>query len=212
MGTLEQRANWIKLSKCVIDNNTNTMLEYKILTRRYFYAIILNKAGGAAMLTVGDKVVYPMHGAGVIQAIEEHEVLGQRQQYYILRIPYGGMKVMIPLHNVDNVGLREVIGNTEVEKVADILKAEPDQVNANWNRRFNMNLAKIKSGSIYEVAEVVRNLMQQDHAKKLSTGERRLLDTAKHIMVSELVLACDKDADRVESWIDGLLQENTPGN
>ncbi|MDD4600908.1 MAG: CarD family transcriptional regulator [Negativicutes bacterium] len=164
------------------------------------------------MLTVGDKVVYPMHGAGVIQAIEEHEVLGQRQQYYILRIPYGGMKVMIPLHNVDNVGLREVIGNTEVEKVADILKAEPDQVNANWNRRFNMNLAKIKSGSIYEVAEVVRNLMQQDHAKKLSTGERRLLDTAKHIMVSELVLACDKDADRVESWIDGLLQENTPGN
>ncbi|MGI6092614.1 MAG: CarD family transcriptional regulator [Veillonellaceae bacterium] len=164
------------------------------------------------MLTVGDKVVYPMHGAGVIEAIEEHEVLGQRQQYYILSIPYGGMKVMIPLHNVNNVGLREVIGDTEVEKVADILKSEPDQVNANWNRRFNMNLAKIKSGSIYEVAEVVRNLMQQDHAKKLSTGERRLLDTAKHIMVSELVLACGKDASRVEDWVNGLLQGNTPGN
>lgn len=164
------------------------------------------------MLTVGDKVVYPMHGAGVIEAIEEHEVLGQRQQYYILSIPYGGMKVMIPLHNVNNVGLREVIGDTEVEKVADILKSEPDQVNANWNRRFNMNLAKIKSGSIYEVAEVVRNLMQQDHAKKLSTGERRLLDTAKHIMVSELVLACGKDASRVEDWVNGLLQGSTPGN
>lgn len=164
------------------------------------------------MLTVGDKVVYPMHGAGVIEAIEEHEVLGQRQQYYILSIPYGGMKVMIPLHNVDNVGLREVIGNNEIEKVADILKSEPAQVNANWNRRFNMNLAKIKSGSIYEVAEVVRNLMQQDHAKKLSTGERRLLDTAKHIMVSELVLACGKDAGRVEDWVNGLLQGNTPGN
>lgn len=164
------------------------------------------------MLTVGDKVVYPMHGAGVIEAIEEHEVLGQRQQYYILTIPYGGMKVMIPLHNVDNVGLREVIGNTEIEKVADILKSEPDQVNANWNRRFNMNLAKIKSGSIYEVAEVVRNLMQQDSTKKLSTGERRLLDTAKHIMVSELVLACSKDAGIVEDWVNGLLQGNTPGN
>ena len=164
------------------------------------------------MLTVGDKVVYPMHGAGVIEAIEEHEVLGQRQQYYILSIPYGGMKVMIPLHNVDNVGLREVIGNNEIEKVADILKSEPAQVNANWNRRFNMNLAKIKSGSIYEVAEVVRNLMQQDHAKKLSTGERRLLDTAKHIMVSELVLACGKDAGRGEDWVNGLLQGNTPGN
>lgn len=164
------------------------------------------------MLTVGDKVVYPMHGAGVIEAIEEHEVLGQRQQYYILSIPYGGMRVMIPLHNVDNVGLREVIGNTEVNKVADILKSEPDQVNANWNRRFNMNLAKIKSGSIYEVAEVVRNLMLQDNAKKLSTGERRLLDTAKHIMVSELVLACGKDAGRIEDWVNGLLQGNTPGN
>lgn len=164
------------------------------------------------MLTVGDKVVYPMHGAGVIEAIEEHEVLGQRQQYYILNIPYGGMKVMIPLHNVENIGLREVIGYSEIEKVADILKAEPEIVSANWNRRFNMNLAKIKSGSIYEVAEVVRNLMQQDHAKKLSTGERRLLDTAKHIMVSELVLACGKDAGKVEDWVNGLLRENTPGN
>lgn len=164
------------------------------------------------MLTIGDKVVYPMHGAGVIEAIEEHEVLGQRQQYYILTIPYGAMRVMIPLRSVDNIGLRGVIDSNEVEEVANILKSEPDQVNANWNRRFNMNLAKIKSGSIYEVAEVVRNLMLQDNAKKLSTGERRLLDTAKHIMISELVLACDKDIGAVEDWVSDLLQGNTPGN
>lgn len=164
------------------------------------------------MFSVGDKVVYPMHGAGVIEAIEEHEVLGQRQGYYILTMPYGGMRVMIPLKNVNSSGLREVIGTQEVAQVADILQAAQSTGNTSWNRRFNMNLAKIKSGNIYEVAEVVRNLMLQDRTKKLSTGERRLLDAAKQILISELVLACDKDADSVEEWINSLLQENTPGD
>jgi CarD family transcriptional regulator len=151
-----------------------------------------------------------MHGAGVIEAVEEHEVLGQRQLYYILTMPYGGMRVMIPMNNAQNIGLREVIGETEVAKVIDVLKNAPIQVNANWNRRFNVNLSKIKSGNIYEVAEVVRNLMLQDRVKKLSTGERRLLDTARQILVSELVLACNKDLSSIEEWIDGLFQENTP--
>jgi CarD family transcriptional regulator len=164
------------------------------------------------MLAIGDKVVYPMHGAGVIEAVEEHEVLGQRQIYYILTMPYGGMRVMIPMKNADNVGLREVIGELEVPQVIDVLRTAPVQLNANWNRRFNVNLSKIKSGNIYEVAEVVRNLMLQDRVKKLSTGERRLLDTARQILVSELVLACNRDLGSVEEWIDGLLQENTPGN
>lgn len=164
------------------------------------------------MLAIGDKVVYPMHGAGVIEAVEEHEVLGQRQIYYILTMPYGGMRVMIPMKNADNVGLREVIGQPEVSKVIDVLRNAPIQINANWNRRFNINLAKIKSGNIYEVAEVVRNLILQDKVKKLSTGERRLLDTARQILVSELVLACDKDLGSVEAWIDGLFCEDTPGN
>jgi CarD family transcriptional regulator len=164
------------------------------------------------MLEIGDKVVYPMHGAGVIEAVEEHEVLGLRQSYYILTMPYGGMRVMIPLKNADSIGLREVIGEPEVPKVIDVLRTAPVQTNANWNRRFNANLSKIKSGNIFEVAEVVRNLMLQDRIKKLSTGERRLLDTARQILVSELVLACNKDLFSVETWIDGLLQENTPGN
>ena len=138
------------------------------------------------MLAIGDKVVYPMHGAGVIEAVEDHEVLGQLQTYYILTMPYGGMRVMIPMKNADNVGLREVIGEPEVPKVIDVLRTPPVQINANWNRRFNVNLAKIKSGNIFEVAEVVRNLMLQDKVKKLSTGERRLLrygptDTGKRV-------------------------------
>ena len=164
------------------------------------------------MLAVGDKVVYPMHGAGIIEAIEEHDVLGERQPYYILTMPYGGMRVMIPLRNVDNIGLRAVIGMAEVEQVVTVLQTAPVQPTTSWNRRFNANLTKIKSGCIYQVAEVVRSLIVQDHAKKLSTGERRLLDTAKQILVSELVLACGKDADSVEEWIQVLCKENTPGN
>jgi CarD family transcriptional regulator len=164
------------------------------------------------VLAIGDKVVYPMHGAGVIEAVEEHEVLGQRQFYYILTMPYGGMKVMIPMKNAESVGLREVIGEPEVPKVVDVLRNAPVQMNANWNRRFNVNLSKIKSGNIFEVAEVVRNLMLQDKVKKLSTGERRLLDTARQILVSELVLVCNKDLCSVEQWLDQLFQENTPGN
>lgn len=164
------------------------------------------------MLTVGDKVVYPMHGAGIIEAIEEHEVLGLKQQYYVMTMPCGGMKVMIPMKNVDNVGLRAVIDTEDVNGVANVLLQSPPQIKTNWNRRFNVNLSKIKSGSIYEVAEVVRNLTMQDKIKKLSTGERRLLNTARQILISELVLVCDKDEPCVEKWIDDLVDTNTPGN
>lgn len=162
------------------------------------------------MLAIGDKVVYPMHGAGVIEAIEEHEVFGKTQDYYILTMPYGGMRVMIPMTNVENIGLREVIDDIGITKVVDILRTTSVQETASWNKRFNLNLAKIKTGSIYEVAEVVRNLMLQDNSKRLSAGERRLLETARKIMVSELVLACGKDLGSVEEWIDELMQEHEP--
>jgi len=163
------------------------------------------------MFAVGDKVVYPMHGAGVIEAIEEHEVLGRRQSYYILAIPRGGMRVMIPLQNVNTVGLRGVIDKTEVDKVVEVLASAPVQTGTSWNRRFNANLAKIKSGSIFQVAEVVRSLTLQDRVKRLSAGERRLLETARHIMVSELVLASGRDPESVESWVEGLVM-STSGN
>ncbi len=143
------------------------------------------------MLTVGDRVVYPMHGAGIIEAIEEHEILGQTQRYFVLTMPYGGMRVMIPLKNVENIGLREVICAKEVEHVIDVLRKPASPVQASWNRRFNVNLDKIK---------------------KLSTGERRLLNTARQILVSELVLACNKDAGHIETWLDTLFDENAPGN
>jgi CarD family transcriptional regulator len=120
------------------------------------------------------------------------------------------MRVMIPMKNVENIGLREVIDDIGIAKVVDILRTTSVQETASWNKRFNLNLAKIKTGSIYEVAEVVRNLMLQDNSKRLSAGERRLLETARKIMVSELVLACGKDLASVEEWIDELMQEHEP--
>ena len=159
------------------------------------------------MLAVGDRVVYPMHGAGIIEAVEEHEVMGERREYFILTMPYGGMRVMIPLDNVEHVGLREVICEAEVDNVFCTLRMTPAQACVNWNRRFNINLAKIKSGDIHEVAEVVRNLTIQDRAKKLSTGERRLLDTARQILVSELVLVCRKDAEAISDRLDSVFAE-----
>lgn len=164
------------------------------------------------MLSVGDKVVYPMHGAGIIKGIEDCEIMGESRAYYVLMMPFGGMKVMIPMDNVDSIGLRGIITQDEVAKVVEVLRTQPEQSTGSWNRRFNANLVKIKSGNIYDVAEVVRNLILQDRAKKISTGERRLLDTAKQILISELVLACEKDASAVEKWMYDLLDKNTPGD
>ncbi|MEW6080828.1 MAG: CarD family transcriptional regulator [Bacillota bacterium] len=157
------------------------------------------------MFKVGDKVVYPMHGAGVIEAIEEKEILGEYKRYYVMRLPIGEMKVMIPTSNVEGIGLREVIDEQEVEKVFDVLKASKGKMSTNWNRRYRANLEKIKSGDIYEVAEVVRNLAIRDKEKGLSTGERKMLDSARQILVSELVLAKGIEESQANVILDEVL-------
>lgn len=154
------------------------------------------------MFKIGDKVVYPMHGAGIIEAIEEKEVLGETRQYYILRLPVGDMKVMIPIANCKEVGLREVIDDDGVQRVLGILSDKSSSMSDNWNRRYRANLEKIKSGNIYEVAEVVRNLVKRDREKGLSSGERKMLENARQILVSELVLATEMEEDKTKSMID----------
>ncbi|MBS3898593.1 MAG: CarD family transcriptional regulator [Dethiobacter sp.] len=152
------------------------------------------------MFNIGDKVVYPMHGAGVIEAIEEKEILGAWKKYYIMNIPIGDMKVMIPLDNVDQVGLREVIDGEGVEQVFSILRDNHSKMSTNWNRRYRANMEKIKSGDIFKVAEVVRNLALREQEKGLSTGERKMLDSARQILVSELILAkniSEQDMDEI---------------
>lgn len=158
------------------------------------------------MFNIGDKVVYHMHGAGIIESIEEKEILGDKRKYYILKLPLRNMQVMIPLDNVDAMGLRDIISEQEVEQVIAVLNDDKSKMPQNWNRRYRANMDKIKSGDIYEVTEVVRNLMLRDKEKGLSTGERKMLNNAKQILVSELVLVNDSDEDSVEQLINDAIQ------
>lgn len=158
------------------------------------------------MFNVGDKIVYPMHGAGVIESIEEREILGNKQNYYVMKMPVGDMKVMIPTLNVEGIGIREIIDSCEVDKVYEILQDQSVNVTNNWNKRYRENMTKIKSGNIYEVADVVRILMIREREKGLSTGERKMLNSARQIMVSELVLAEGTNPSEIETAINDFLR------
>ncbi len=140
------------------------------------------------MYKIGDKVVYPMHGAGIIVALEDKEVFGITKEYYILNMPIGGMKVSLPVDSIDKIGVRDIISNEEADQLLeDFYNHECDET-TNWNKRYRENMEKIKSGSITSVAFVVKALMIRDKAKGLSTGERKMLSSAKQIMLSELML------------------------
>ncbi|NLJ33975.1 MAG: CarD family transcriptional regulator [Firmicutes bacterium] len=154
------------------------------------------------MFNVGDKIVYPMHGAGIIEAIKEQEVLGEKRKYYVMHLPLGDMKVMIPTGSVEKLRLREVIDEEGVEKVLSILRDQKTKMSANWNRRFRANMEKIRTGDIYEVAEVVRNLSLRKKERGLSTGETKMLDNARQILISELVLARDIGEEAAGDIID----------
>lgn len=159
------------------------------------------------MYRIGDRVSYPMHGAGVIEAIEKKEILGEIRQYYVLRFAVGGMKVMVPINQLQEVGLRDIIPCQECDRVMEYLcKSQPD-AEGNWNRRYRMNLDHIRSGNIYEVADVVRSLSVRDFQRGLSTGERKMLGIARHIMISELALASQTDPEIVEQCVDESLRQ-----
>ena len=128
------------------------------------------------MLQVGDTVVYPMHGAGVISGIEDCEVLGEGKSYYVLQMPLGNMKVMIPTDNVDNMGLRDVIPETQVEEVKDVLQMAPERATGSWNKRFHANLERMKSGDICDVAAVARNPRKSDRGWMASLRKTILPD------------------------------------
>ena len=156
------------------------------------------------MYNVGDKVVYPMHGAGVIDAIEEKERLGEKQSYYILKMP-GEVKVMVPILTAEEHGIRNVIDKAEAEKVINVLEQDETEMEKNWNKRYRENMDKMKSGNIYEIADVVRNLSFKQKEKGLSTGEKKMLHNAKQILVSELVLAEHATQDQVEELVDNKI-------
>ena len=156
------------------------------------------------MFNVGDKIVYPMHGAGTIDAIEEKDILGEKQNYYIIKMP-GDVKVMVPISKASDIGVRSVIDKAEAGKVLEVLEANETEMSNNWNKRYKENMEKMKSGSIYEVADVVRNLSYKQKEKGLSTGEKKMLNNAKQILVSELVLAEHASENEVENLVENKI-------
>lgn len=158
------------------------------------------------MFEIGDKVVYPMHGAGTIVAIEEREILGVIHKYYILKLPINQLKVMVPVKTADKLGVREITTVDEMDKVLDELSSdEKIDVPKNWNRRYRHNFEKIKSGNLIEIAEVVKCLENLDHKKSLSTGERKILTEARQIIASEMALVYDKDISEITGIINKAL-------
>jgi CarD family transcriptional regulator len=157
------------------------------------------------MFSIGDRIVYPMHGAGIIEAIEEKQIFGEARRYYILRIPIGDMKIMIPCESTDCVGVREIIDKNQLKIVEIALRGDSTEMPCNWNRRYRNNMDKLKTGEMKCVCEVVRNLMRADRIKKLSAGEKKMLSNAKRILISELILVSSRDADDLMTFIEKLV-------
>ena len=154
------------------------------------------------MYAIGDKIVYPMHGAGIIERIEEKEILGEQRNYYVLKVPCGDMKIMIPVDSSDEIGVRNIISAEEIKTILAVLRAASSEMPHNWNRRYRENMEKLKTGKAIEVAEVVRNLTRTDRERKLSTGEKKMLTNARQILMSEMALAGDMETSRADNLID----------
>jgi len=157
---------------------------------------------------IGDRIVYPMYGAGVIESIEEKIILGKKQSYYVMKMTLTGeMTVMIPLQSCEEIGVRFVIDKEEGAKVLEAFRKAPIEENANWNKRHRENMQKLKTGDIYQVLVVVKELMYRDKSKGLSTSERKMLNNARQILVSELVLSKVAGKDDIESIMNDTIDE-----
>lgn len=155
---------------------------------------------------VGDQVVYPHHGAATIERKEMVVAFGEEREYLVLRLAFGDLTVKVPADNTDEVGMRDVIDDAEVEEVFDLLRKKEARMPTNWSRRFKNHVEKLKSGDVYQVAEVVRNLYQRDQEKPLSAGEKKMLADARRILASELCFAIGIDHDEAQAKLDEALR------
>lgn len=157
------------------------------------------------MFQLGDRIFYPMHGAGEITGIEVKEILGEEKEYYIMKLSVNNIQVMVPVDNVDSIGLRDLSSDEVIEQAKAILGDEETNMPQNWNRRFRFNMDRIKGGDIFEIAAVIRNLVLRDREKSLSTGERKMLNTAKQMFISEVVLVKNLNEVEAEAMIQELI-------
>lgn len=159
------------------------------------------------MFQIGDKIVHPMHGAGVIDDIATRKINGVTREYYVLKLPAGGMVVMIPTESSGEIGVRPVMPLAEAVKIIDSIPEMETDSDPNWNRRYRDNLTRLKSGDLTEVSRVLKSLTLRDRERGLSTGERKMLFTARQILISEIVMAAGSSFEEVEGRIDAALME-----
>lgn len=157
------------------------------------------------MFKIGDQVVYPSHGAGTIEGIEEKTVLGKKRSYLVIQMLASDLTVSVPEKRAKEVGLRPVITSDEIAAIYEILSQDQSEMEANWNKRFRANMEKIKGGDISEVAEVYRNLFIRDRERGLSTGERKMLSDVQQMLISELALASGKEPEEVQKEVDACI-------
>jgi len=157
------------------------------------------------MYKIGDKIVYPMHGAGIIEAIEEREIFEETKPYYIMQIVSEGLQILIPVDKVDDIGVRTIVTQPVIDEMIEILKLPMDVMEKNWNRRYREHLERLETGDIFEVAKVVKNLILLDRLKGLSTGEKKMLNNARNFIVSEMVLIQDKDKEEILDLINSSV-------
>ena len=157
------------------------------------------------MFQVGDKIVHPMHGAGIVDSIVQKKVSGVVREYYILKLPVGGMMVMVPTEHCEEIGVRPIVPGEEAERIIEQLSSIQVEMTSNWNQRYREKRDRVKGGDLREVARVIKGLVQREEERGLSTGERKRLHSAKQILISEVVLAQNARYEDVEARIDQAL-------
>lgn len=157
------------------------------------------------MFNIGDTIVYPMYGAGIITGREEKDFLGESREYYCVSLPYCRMEASVPVDSCEMLGVRNIIDASRIDEVLEVLGGETESMNPNWNKRYRANTERMQSGDILEVAAVVRNLVRADRAKPLSTGEKRLLNTAKQILESELIYAGEYTLEQADEMVESHI-------
>ncbi len=197
---MARRSNHINTQQEAAISTTAEVIEEEMDTDLEVEAPVCN-------FEVGDNVVYPHHGAGVVSKKETKELLGEKRDYLTIKIHHNDMTVMVPCENAGKAGLRRVIDGDDVKRVTDVLTGEVSEMPKNWNRRFKYNREKIRTGDVFELAEVVRNLAIREMEKGLSTGEKQMYTRAKKILASEFMYALDKDEEGAEEYLDTLLEE-----
>ena len=159
------------------------------------------------MFSIDDMIYYPRHGAGIIEGIEEKEVLGEKCKYYVIRIALGDMKVMVPIGKTEFHGIRNITSRDRIDDIYNILSGETSCMCKNWSKRYRENEAIIRKGDIFEISELVKNLTVADRGKKLSTGEKRMLENVRQLLVSELMLMLDEPYEKIEEKILGIIKQ-----